>query len=161
MANRCLRRLEGHVARVGALAWNADLLASGSRDRQILLRDIRAGPTSGGGPTYIPTSTAGRSGVEILPHTATASTAPGTLVNIDRESLSVSARIAIYGTAGLPAALQTPQGLQNFAGTFTTIPSDLGNTCPGSVRVLKDHKQEVSVSLTDENQAGAHSRLLL
>lgn len=26
----------------GALAWNADMLASGSRDRMILLRDIRS-----------------------------------------------------------------------------------------------------------------------
>ena len=28
--------LEGHSARVGALAWNGDLLSSGSRDRLIL-----------------------------------------------------------------------------------------------------------------------------
>ncbi|XP_072023607.1 fizzy-related protein homolog [Amphiura filiformis] len=33
--------LEGHSARVGALAWNADILSSGSRDRMILQRDIR------------------------------------------------------------------------------------------------------------------------
>ncbi|KAG5442765.1 Fizzy- protein [Clonorchis sinensis] len=45
----CLRSLTGHIARVGALAWNADLLASGSRDRYILLRDTRASATSGGG----------------------------------------------------------------------------------------------------------------
>nr|XP_061791064.1 fizzy-related protein homolog isoform X3 [Nerophis lumbriciformis] len=36
--------LEGHSARVGALAWNADQLSSGSRDRMILQRDIRAPP---------------------------------------------------------------------------------------------------------------------
>ncbi|ESN92222.1 hypothetical protein HELRODRAFT_194359 [Helobdella robusta] len=30
-----------HTARVGALAWNGDLLASGSRDRSIILRDTR------------------------------------------------------------------------------------------------------------------------
>ncbi|UYV64052.1 FZR1 [Cordylochernes scorpioides] len=33
--------LEGHTARVGALAWNCDLLSSGSRDRAILQRDVR------------------------------------------------------------------------------------------------------------------------
>ena len=33
--------LEGHTARVGALAWNGDSLSSGSRDRLILQRDIR------------------------------------------------------------------------------------------------------------------------
>merc|ERR1712223_300413 len=33
--------LEGHTARVGALAWNGDNLSSGSRDRLILQRDIR------------------------------------------------------------------------------------------------------------------------
>ncbi|CAL8075218.1 unnamed protein product, partial [Calicophoron daubneyi] len=47
----CLRSLNGHIARVGALAWNADLLASGSRDRYILLRDTRASASSGGGPS--------------------------------------------------------------------------------------------------------------
>ena len=33
--------LEGHTARVGALAWNGDSLSSGSRGRLILQRDIR------------------------------------------------------------------------------------------------------------------------
>ncbi len=33
--------LEGHSARVGALAWNGDMLSSGSRDRLILQRDVR------------------------------------------------------------------------------------------------------------------------
>lgn len=31
----------GHTARVGALAWNGDVLSSGSRDRMILQRDTR------------------------------------------------------------------------------------------------------------------------
>lgn len=47
----CISSLTGHLARVGALAWNADLLASGSRDRYILLRDTRASSTTGGGPS--------------------------------------------------------------------------------------------------------------
>lgn len=33
--------LSGHSARVGALAWNSDMLSSGSRDRLILQRDVR------------------------------------------------------------------------------------------------------------------------
>jgi len=33
--------LSGHSARVGALAWNGDMLSSGSRDRFILQRDAR------------------------------------------------------------------------------------------------------------------------
>ncbi|ELU13266.1 hypothetical protein CAPTEDRAFT_217889 [Capitella teleta] len=36
-----INTLEGHTARVGALAWNSDVLSSGSRDRIILQRDIR------------------------------------------------------------------------------------------------------------------------
>ncbi|XP_022316457.1 fizzy-related protein homolog [Crassostrea virginica] len=40
-ATKKLNTLEGHSARVGALAWNTDILSSGSRDRLILQRDIR------------------------------------------------------------------------------------------------------------------------
>ena len=43
-ANKKLNVLEGHSARVGALAWNGDSLSSGSRDRLILQRDIRTPP---------------------------------------------------------------------------------------------------------------------
>ncbi|XP_046328879.1 fizzy-related protein homolog [Haliotis cracherodii] len=39
--NKKINSLEGHSARVGALAWNGDILSSGSRDRLILQRDIR------------------------------------------------------------------------------------------------------------------------
>ncbi|CAN0137829.1 unnamed protein product, partial [Phaeothamnion confervicola] len=43
-AARCrkVRTMYGHSNRVGALAWGAHLLASGSRDRSVLLRDVRA-----------------------------------------------------------------------------------------------------------------------
>lgn len=34
-------KLQGHIARVGALAWNGDILSSGSRDRHIRQRDTR------------------------------------------------------------------------------------------------------------------------
>lgn len=40
-ANKRVNVLEGHSARVGALAWNGDILSSGSRDRQIFQRDVR------------------------------------------------------------------------------------------------------------------------
>lgn len=40
-ASKRVSVLEGHTARVGALAWNADMLSSGSRDRLILQRDVR------------------------------------------------------------------------------------------------------------------------
>lgn len=36
-----VRSFEGHEGRVGAQAWSSHLLASGSRDRLILLRDVR------------------------------------------------------------------------------------------------------------------------
>lgn len=39
--NKRINTLEGHTARVGALAWNGDILSSGSRDRHIIQRDIR------------------------------------------------------------------------------------------------------------------------
>lgn len=38
---RKLRSMEGHTARVGTLAWKGPVLASGSRDRAIYLRDVR------------------------------------------------------------------------------------------------------------------------
>lgn len=34
--------MEGHRLRIGALAWSSSLLSSGSRDKSILQRDIRA-----------------------------------------------------------------------------------------------------------------------
>ena len=37
-----LRTMTGHSARVGSLAWNAHILSSGSRDRLIYHRDVRA-----------------------------------------------------------------------------------------------------------------------
>eukprot|EP00127_Corallochytrium_limacisporum_P005636 Clim_evm15s210 gene=Clim_evmTU15s210 len=37
-----IRTLSGHSARVGSLAWSSSLLSSGSRDRSICQRDIRA-----------------------------------------------------------------------------------------------------------------------
>ncbi|KAJ6962537.1 protein FIZZY-RELATED 2-like [Populus alba x Populus x berolinensis] len=43
-ASRCkrIRTMEGHRLRVGALAWSSSMLSSGSRDKSILQRDIRA-----------------------------------------------------------------------------------------------------------------------
>lgn len=40
-SNKQVNKLQGHTARVGALAWNGDVLSSGSRDRIILQRDTR------------------------------------------------------------------------------------------------------------------------
>ena len=42
-AARCkkIRTMGGHRTRVGTLAWSSSLLASGSRDRSILQRDVR------------------------------------------------------------------------------------------------------------------------
>eukprot|EP00798_Chlamydomonas_sp_ICE-L_P028038 gene28038-31138_t len=39
---KVVRTMEGHRTRVGTLAWGQGCLASGSRDRSILLRDVRA-----------------------------------------------------------------------------------------------------------------------
>ncbi|KAI5820294.1 WD40-repeat-containing domain protein [Pyronema omphalodes] len=39
---RRLRTMTGHTARVGSLAWNDHILTSGSRDRNIYHRDVRA-----------------------------------------------------------------------------------------------------------------------
>ncbi|XP_065657748.1 fizzy-related protein homolog isoform X2 [Hydra vulgaris] len=38
--------LQGHTTRVGSLAWNNDILCSGSRDRNIIQRDVRCPTTS-------------------------------------------------------------------------------------------------------------------
>ncbi|XP_046403553.1 fizzy-related protein homolog isoform X1 [Ischnura elegans] len=39
--NKQVNKLMGHSARVGALAWNGEVISSGSRDRVIMLRDVR------------------------------------------------------------------------------------------------------------------------
>ena len=39
--SHCVRRLRGHSARVGALAWNGTQLATGGRDNAILMHDVR------------------------------------------------------------------------------------------------------------------------
>ena len=39
---KLVRRLCGHETRVGAMAWNSGVLATGSRDRTILMRDVKA-----------------------------------------------------------------------------------------------------------------------
>jgi len=40
--SRRIRTVEGHRSRVGTLAWNAHVLSSGSRDRNVLHRDVRS-----------------------------------------------------------------------------------------------------------------------
>lgn len=37
-----LRTLSGHTNRVGAIAWNSNILSTGSRDKTILNRDLRS-----------------------------------------------------------------------------------------------------------------------
>ncbi|KAK9451757.1 WD40-repeat-containing domain protein [Limtongia smithiae] len=41
-AERKLRTMDGHTSRAGSLAWHNHILSSGSRDKTILLRDVRA-----------------------------------------------------------------------------------------------------------------------
>lgn len=41
VAERRLRVMTGHTARISSLAWNAHILSTGSRDRTILHRDVR------------------------------------------------------------------------------------------------------------------------
>ncbi|KAI0461217.1 hypothetical protein LJB42_001234 [Komagataella kurtzmanii] len=40
--SKCTRSMTGHSARTSALSWNRHVLSSGSRDRSILHRDVRA-----------------------------------------------------------------------------------------------------------------------
>ncbi|XP_050529116.1 fizzy-related protein homolog isoform X2 [Daktulosphaira vitifoliae] len=42
IAEKQINSLAGHTGRVGAIAWNGDVVSSGSRDRKILLRDMRS-----------------------------------------------------------------------------------------------------------------------
>lgn len=39
--SKMLRKFGGHAGRVGSIAWNGYTIASGSRDRNILIRDVR------------------------------------------------------------------------------------------------------------------------
>ena len=38
---KIIRKLDGHDSRIGALSWNSRFLTSGSRDKNILHRDLR------------------------------------------------------------------------------------------------------------------------
>lgn len=38
---KMIRRMDGHQSRVGSMAWNSTVLATGSRDKSILQRDLR------------------------------------------------------------------------------------------------------------------------
>ena len=38
----CIRSLHGHTGRVGCVAWTSSTLASGSRDKSVLVRDLRS-----------------------------------------------------------------------------------------------------------------------
>ena len=42
-AQKAVHTFESHSGRIGCLAWNADTICSGSRDRTISVRDIREG----------------------------------------------------------------------------------------------------------------------
>jgi cell division cycle 20-like protein 1 (cofactor of APC complex) len=37
-----IRTLSGHLGRVSAISWNGSTISTGSRDRMILSRDLRA-----------------------------------------------------------------------------------------------------------------------
>jgi len=39
---KCVRTLQGHSGRVGSIACSSSLICSGSRDKTIMMRDLRA-----------------------------------------------------------------------------------------------------------------------
>jgi cell division cycle 20-like protein 1 (cofactor of APC complex) len=39
---KCVRTFSGHLARVSSIAWNKSIVSTGSKDRNILQRDLRA-----------------------------------------------------------------------------------------------------------------------
>ncbi|GMR35943.1 hypothetical protein PMAYCL1PPCAC_06138 [Pristionchus mayeri] len=43
-AQKMVHEMPGHSSRIGCLAWNGDIICSGSRDRVIIQRDVRAPP---------------------------------------------------------------------------------------------------------------------
>ena len=45
----CIRSLKGHKGRVGCVAWTASCIASGSRDKTVLVRDVRVSQAGGNG----------------------------------------------------------------------------------------------------------------
>mmetsp|Transcript_63063 Transcript_63063/g.133117 ORF Transcript_63063/g.133117 Transcript_63063/m.133117 type:complete len:578 (+) Transcript_63063:90-1823(+) len=45
-ARRLQSTLQGHLRRAGALSWNKNTIATGSRDKSILLHDVRARPSA-------------------------------------------------------------------------------------------------------------------
>lgn len=190
----CLRSLNGHIARVGALAWNVDLLASGSRDRYILLRDTRASASTGGGPgssmvttPHHTTSSAVSTSIDepmtprlehfarnnnLLPTEPMVDTGDVIMEEDEEDEEDYAPRTAyqpanngsspVLGghtedfvaarTAGYSSHWDVPFSPLSSTNTTANTPAqltphpDIGvdRSIPGVVRVLKDHRQEVS-----------------
>ncbi|VDQ04082.1 unnamed protein product [Trichobilharzia regenti] len=153
----CIRSLNGHIARVGALAWNADLLASGSRDRYILLRDTRASANSGGGPADqdYPSSMSlpshpvqgesdlncARASTPIMSvSNLTEIDSPSTPARMDMEVLGF--RDVEHGSSWSAARTSASSTVTNST-ALQSIENGTDRLVPGAVRVLKDHRQEV------------------
>ena len=83
------RELSGHDSRVGTLAWSTTLLASGSRDRNIMLQDIRI-------RNYCPSSSSSSSSSS---STSTGNTTNSSTMSIGSPSRSHSVRS--YSSMGL------------------------------------------------------------
>jgi cell division cycle 20-like protein 1, cofactor of APC complex len=62
-ASKCIREMTTHSSRVGSMAWSSSLLASGSRDRSIMMHDARIHGGSGSEPATIGSSNTSSSSV--------------------------------------------------------------------------------------------------
>ena len=86
------RELSGHDSRVGTLAWSTTLLASGSRDRNIMLQDIRI-------RNYCPTSSSSNSSSSSSSSTSSGNTTNSSTMSIGSPTRSHSVRS--YSSIGL------------------------------------------------------------
>ncbi len=105
------RELSGHDSRVGTLAWSTTLLASGSRDRNIMLQDIRI-------RNYCPSSSSSSS--------SSSSTSSGNTTNSSTMSIGSPSRshsVRSYSSIGLSNLRAESSTMMDAAASRSSIDS--------------------------------------
>ena len=109
------RELSGHDSRVGTLAWSTTLLASGSRDRNIMLQDIRI-------RNYCPTSSSSSSNSS----SSSSSTSSGNTTNSSTMSIGSPSRshsVRSYSSIGLSNLRAESSTMMDAAASRSSIDS--------------------------------------
>lgn len=155
---KMVRELKGHESRVGCLAWGMGLLASGSRDRNIYLQDIRIhSPRGHSLGSATPSSSSSSSSVTAPSSSGPngLSASPTAMEALDSSRTASSGGAVPLGTDNLSASISSGLGMPIFrqgalrldvtgASLLSTGVENVPPPTSGSVvRLLSAHRQEV------------------